>query len=188
MASIRPLVAAMTERRPSLPIIVAGLLLGIVTLAWVPIAAVLFDLREADAVEAAYSALEALFAGLAFLGLLSTLWMQRSELRLQRSELAQTREEMRRQAEAQEKSERALHAQAEALREEAERQQRAYLRITLVPIGSTSWALEIVNAGRSPAEEVCLSVDRPVWLWGRNDELPHLRHAQNNLLVNQYFR
>ena len=60
-----------------------------------PIAAVLFDLREADAVEAAYSALEALFAGLAFLGLLSTIWMQRSELRLQRSELAQTREEMR---------------------------------------------------------------------------------------------
>jgi hypothetical protein len=161
----------MSSSRTWVFLALAGAGLVVVTLGWLPVAALLFDLGSPDTVEAAYSALEALFAGLAFLGLLSTIWMQRSELRLQRSELVQTREEMRRQAEAQEKSERALHAQAEALQVEAERQQRAYLRITLVPTGSTSWALEIVNAGRSPAEDVRLSVDRPVWLWGRNDEL-----------------
>lgn len=156
---------------PAPYIILVALLLAVLTMSWVFIFPRFVQGVPSDAVEAAYSALEALFAGLAFLGLLSTIWIQRQELRLQRVELAQTREEMRRQAEAQEKSERALHAQTEALRDEAERQARAYLRISLVPTGSTSWALEITNAGRTPAEDVQLSVDRPVWLWGRDDQL-----------------
>lgn len=162
---------AMNTRSPAPYIVLAALALVVLTMGWVFVFPQWVGNVSADAVEAAYSALEALFAGLAFLGLLSTIWIQRQELRLQRMELAQTREEMRRQAEAQEKSERALHAQAEALREEAERQARAYLRITLMPTGSSSWALEITNAGRSPAEDVRLSVDRPVWLWGRDDVL-----------------
>lgn len=161
----------MTPRNPVPYIVFAALMLILLTMVWVFIFPPWVADVSADMVEAAYSALEALFAGMAFLGLLSTIWLQRQELRLQRIELGQTREELRRQAEAQEKSERALHAQAEALREEAERQARAYLRISLVPTGSSSWALEITNAGRSPAEDVRLSVDRPVWLWGRKDEL-----------------
>lgn len=32
-------------------------------------------------------------------------------------------------------------------------------------------ARDITNAVRSPGEDVRLSVDRPVWLWGRYDEL-----------------
>ncbi len=161
----------MTPRSPVPFIVLAATALTALTLSWVFIFPQWVTSVEADTVEAAYSALEALFAGLAFLGLLSTIWIQRQELRLQRMEMQQTREEMRRQAEAQEKSERALQAQAEALREEAERQARAYLRISLVPTGSSSWALEITNAGRSPAEDVRLAVDRPVWLWGRDDVL-----------------
>lgn len=163
--------AVMTIRSPLPYMLLAGVLLIVLTMSWVFVFPSWVRAISPDAVEAAYSALEALFAGLAFLGLLSTIWIQRQELRLQRQELVQTREEMRRQAEAQEKSERALHAQTEALHAEAERQSRAYLRISMVPTGSSSWALEITNAGRSPAEEVRLSVDRPVWLWGRNDEL-----------------
>jgi hypothetical protein len=159
------------ERSPVVFVVLAALSLSLLTLSWVYIFPPLMGAIDANTVEAAYSALEALFAGLAFLGLLSTIWMQRHELRLQRLEMAQTREEMRRQAEAQEKSERALQSQAEALREEAERQARAYLRISLMPTGSSSWALEITNAGRSPAEDVRLSVDRSVWLWGRDDVL-----------------
>jgi hypothetical protein len=151
--------------------VLAALTLAALTLSWVFIFPRFVADISPDTVEAAYSALEALFAGLAFLGLLSTIWIQRQELRLQRLELAQTREEMRRQAEAQEKSERALHAQTEALRDEAERQARAYLRISLVPTGSSSWALEVTNVGRTPADNVRLSVDRPVWLWGRDDQL-----------------
>jgi hypothetical protein len=166
-----PAANPMTPRSPVPYIALAAIALTTLTLSWVFIFPQWVTSVEADSVEAAYSALEALFAGLAFLGLLSTIWIQRQELRLQRLEMAQTREEMRRQAEAQEKSERALQAQAEALREEAERQARAYLRISLVPTGSSSWALEIANAGRSPAEDVRLAVDRPVWLWGRDDVL-----------------
>lgn len=161
----------MNVRSPAPYAILAALALTALTFGWLFVFPRWVGNVPADTVEAAYSALEALFAGLAFLGLLSTLWIQRQELRLQRMELAQTREEMRRQAEAQEKSERALHAQAQALREEADRQARAYLRISLVPTGSSSWALEITNAGRSPADDVRLSVDRPVWLWGRDDVL-----------------
>ncbi|GMU42715.1 MAG: DUF4200 domain-containing protein [Xanthomonadales bacterium] len=161
----------MTKRSPVPYVVLAALALVGMTFGWVLVFPRWVADVSADRVEAAYSALEALFAGLAFLGLLSTIWIQRQELRLQRMELVQTREEMRRQAEAQEKSERALHAQAEALREEAERQARAYLRISLVPTGSSSWALEVANAGRSPAEDVRLSVDRQVWLWGRDDVL-----------------
>jgi hypothetical protein len=159
------------ERSPVVFVALAALALCLLTLSWLYIFPPLMGAVAADTVEAAYSALEALFAGLAFLGLLSTIWMQRQELRLQRLEMAQTREEMRRQAEAQEKTERALQAQAGALRDEAERQARAYLRISLMPTGSSSWALEVTNAGRSPAEDVRLSVDRPVWLWGRDDVL-----------------
>ncbi len=160
------------NRKSPLPyVLFAALALTGLTLSWVFIFPQWVTSVSSDSVEAAYSALEALFAGLAFLGLLSTIWIQRQEFKLQRLEMTQTREEMRRQAEAQEKSERALQAQAEALREEAERQARAYLRISLVPTGSSSWALEITNAGRSPAEDVRLAVDRPVWLWGRDDVL-----------------
>lgn len=158
-------------RSPLPYVILAGLALCVLTMSWVFIFPGWVNSVSSEAVEAAYSALEALFSGLAFLGLLSTIWIQRQELRLQRHELVQTREEMRRQAEAQEKTERALHAQTEALHAEAERQARAYLRISLIPTGSSSWALEITNAGRSPAEDVRLSVDRQVWLWGRDDML-----------------
>lgn len=161
----------MDARSPLPYVILAALLLGALTLGWVHIFPAWVASESPEAVEAAYSALEALFSGLAFLGLLSTIWFQRQELRLQRQELVQTRLEMRRQAEAQEKSERALHAQTEALHAEAARQARAYLRISLVPTGSSSWALEITNAGRSPAEDVHLEVDRQVWLWGRDDAL-----------------
>ena len=158
-------------RSPLAWILLAGLILIALTLSWIFIFPFWVTKTDPNMIEAAYSALEALFAGLAFLGLLSTIWLQRQDLKLQRVELGQTREELRRQAVAQEKSERALQAQAEALRDEAERQARAYLRISLVPTGSSSWALEISNVGRTPADDVHLSVDRPVWLWGRDDEL-----------------
>jgi|GEM_PF-3054452 len=158
--------------RSPLPwIILAAMVLVALTLSWIFVFPRWVVGISPDMIEAAYSALEALFAGLAFLGLLSTIWLQRQDLKLQRVELGQTRDELRRQAVAQEKSERALQAQADALREEAERQARAYLRISLVPTGSSSWALEVTNVGRSPADNVRLTVDRPVWLWSRDDEL-----------------
>ena len=49
-----------------------------------------------------FGAVNALFSGLAFAGLIIAILLQRQELQLQREELAETRKEIRRSAEAQE--------------------------------------------------------------------------------------
>jgi hypothetical protein len=61
-----------------------------------------------------FGAVNALFSGLAFAGIIYTITLQRQELSLQREELALTRNELARTAVAQEKSELALAAQAQA--------------------------------------------------------------------------
>lgn len=63
-----------------------------------------------------FGALNALFSGLAFLGVIYAVFLQRKELELQREELKLTREELRRSAKAQEKSEQALSKQAASLK------------------------------------------------------------------------
>lgn len=62
-----------------------------------------------------FGAINALFAGLAFAGVIYAILLQRRELELQRLELKLTRDELRRSAQAQEKSEQALAEQAKAL-------------------------------------------------------------------------
>ncbi len=68
-----------------------------------------------------FGAFNAFFTGLAFLGVVYTVWLQgeqlriqSEELRLQRQELERTRAELARAATAQEKSEQALNAQLRA--------------------------------------------------------------------------
>lgn len=61
-----------------------------------------------------FGAVNALFSGLAFTGLIYTVFLQREELSLQRKELELTRQELKRTAQAQEQSEVALRAQADA--------------------------------------------------------------------------
>ena len=51
-----------------------------------------------------FGAVNTLFSGLAFLGVIITVWMQSEELRLQRKELESTRAELERSASAQEKT------------------------------------------------------------------------------------
>lgn len=72
-----------------------------------------------------FGAVNALFSGLAFAGVIYAIFLQRQELALQRDELAATRVELGRSAEAQEKSEVALGDQARILRQSAEAQQRS---------------------------------------------------------------
>lgn len=66
-----------------------------------------------------FGAVNALFSGLAFAGLIYTVFLQREELALQRKELELTRQELQRTAEAQEQSEIALRAQAAAAAQSA---------------------------------------------------------------------
>ena len=61
-----------------------------------------------------FGAVNALFSGLAFAGLIYTVFLQREELSLQRKELELTRQELQRSAHAQEQSEIALRGQAES--------------------------------------------------------------------------
>ena len=62
-----------------------------------------------------FGAVNTLFSGLAFAGVIYAIFLQRRELELQRNELEMTRAELRRSAAAQENSERALADQAQAL-------------------------------------------------------------------------
>ncbi len=63
-----------------------------------------------------FGAVNALFSGLAFAGIIYTIFLQKEELALQREELKANREELARAAKAQEASEIQLRAQAEILR------------------------------------------------------------------------
>lgn len=62
-----------------------------------------------------FGAVNALFSGFAFLGVIYAILLQRKELALQREELSLTRNELKKSAEAQEKSELALSKQAKSL-------------------------------------------------------------------------
>jgi hypothetical protein len=62
-----------------------------------------------------FGAINTLFSGLAFAGVIYAIFLQRRELELQRQELILTRTELKRSAEAQEKSEKALKDQVAEL-------------------------------------------------------------------------
>jgi hypothetical protein len=61
-----------------------------------------------------FGAVNSLFSGLAFGGVIYAILLQREELQLQREDLSETRRELARSADAQERSERALAAQVRA--------------------------------------------------------------------------
>jgi len=75
-----------------------------------------YDLATRGQFGDTFGGANSLFSGLAFLGIIYTIFLQRKELSLQREELELTRKELKRTAEAQEKSEKALSKQAESLK------------------------------------------------------------------------
>lgn len=66
-----------------------------------------------------FGAVNALFSGFAFLGVIYAILLQRTELSLQRAELSLTRQELQKSANAQERSEKALVKQADAMEKTA---------------------------------------------------------------------
>ncbi len=66
-----------------------------------------------------FGAVNTLFSGLAFGGIIYTILLQRKELALQRKELSETRKELKRSADAQENSEKALIEQIKAMKKTA---------------------------------------------------------------------
>lgn len=71
----------------------------------------LWGAEEAAWLGDSFGAINALFSGLAFVGLVFTLLQQREELKLQREEMKQMREQYERSANAQEGSEEVLRQQ-----------------------------------------------------------------------------
>jgi hypothetical protein len=66
-----------------------------------------------------FGAINALFSGLAFAGIIATILLQRKELILQRKELKLTREELVKSSEAQDKSQKALNLQVSLMTKQA---------------------------------------------------------------------
>jgi len=100
-----------------------GLVIAIVAIQVASAAAIYFflpDWATRGQLGDLFGAVNALFSGLAFGGLIYTVSLQRKELQLQREELRMTRTELARSAQAQEKSERALVSQAMAAQTAAE--------------------------------------------------------------------
>jgi hypothetical protein len=86
----------------------------IVLLLWAASGLLLYGHPDRGTIGDMFGAVNALFSGLAFAGVVYAIFLQRRELELQREELRATRVELSRSAEAQEKSERALVQQVEA--------------------------------------------------------------------------
>ena len=113
-----------------------------------------------------FGGLNALFSGLAFLGVIYAIFLQRRELELQREELKLTREELKRTAEAQEKSEKALSKQAASLRITAKLNGKsAVLQHYNALIGTTNSArygveTNAFNKYKQQADQIIEEIDR----------------------------
>ncbi len=99
-------------------------LMGLVFAAWLVYAFLLYklsnDWSHRGAFGDMFGAINALFSGFAFAGIIFTILLQREELKLQRKELELTREEISRTASAQEASQKELSKQAETLQKTAQ--------------------------------------------------------------------
>ena len=89
---------------PPLIIFASVVILWLAGAALVHFAPFLSNLGERGLFGDSFGAINALFAGLAFAGLIYAIMLQRQELQLQREELRLTRQELARSADAQEKS------------------------------------------------------------------------------------
>jgi hypothetical protein len=78
------------------------------------------DLEESAIFGDSFGAINSLFTGLAFGGLIYTIYLQRKDLEIQREDLKETKTELKRSADAQEKSEKALTEQIKLMNVTAE--------------------------------------------------------------------
>ena len=103
-----------------------------------------------------FGAINTLFSGLAFAGILYAIFLQHKELSLQRRELELTREELKRSASAQEKSEHALSEQAHALIQTAKLNALNFIPALSLSVseGVDTVSFQIANLGNTSAYAV----------------------------------
>lgn len=110
-----------SNKRTSLKpfLILAAGVFALWLIAWLFIVGVLSDWPSRGQFGDMFGAINSLFSGLAFAGVIFTIYLQREELALQRNELELTRTQLARSADAQEKSEEALKQQVDVLSQTA---------------------------------------------------------------------
>ena len=125
-----------------------------------------------------FGAVNTLFAGLAFAGVIYAIVLQQQELALQRQELADTRSELARSATAQEESQAALREQVEVAKRQAEAVYRPYVTVRAepTPVG-TATRLVVTNTGQTAAHDLRLRLDRDVFPLTRESENLADKHA-----------
>ncbi len=113
-----------------------------------------------------FGGLNTFFSGLAFLGIIYTIFLQREELHLQRKELELTRKELKRTAEAQEKSEEALSRQATSLKITAKlnglSSQLQHFGTLILHTNSSKFGIDHVEYGKrkKDADDIIVEIKR----------------------------
>ncbi len=112
-----------------------------------------------------FGAVNALFSGLAFAGLIYTIVLQKQDLELQRKEIAQNRTELKKSANAQQKSEQALVEQVEQMKITAKLNAlKTLIEYYNIVIANPNNTAEIVTKAKekrkSTIKEIDILVDR----------------------------
>ena len=122
-----------------------------------------------------FGAVNTLFAGLAFAGVIYAIILQQQELKLQREELADTRAEIARSATAQEESQAALREQVDVAKQQAEAIYRPYVAVRVEPTATgNSLRLVVLNTGQTAALTLVLKLDEdfvPIGFGSRRKEM-----------------
>jgi hypothetical protein len=134
--------------------------------AWVSITWWYPDLAQRGQFGDLFGSVTSLFSGLAFAGIIYTIFLQRGELALQRIELQLTREQLARSAKAQEKSEQSLTKQAQILETTA--------RLNALTSCINSLQIVIVNQETDSVKE---KAEKDRWRY-----IEHLRQELDSLI------
>ncbi len=117
-----------------------------------------------------FGAVNALFSGLAFAGLIFTIVLQKRELALQRSEIAQNRIELKKTAKSQQHSEKALFEQVEQMKISAKLNAlNTIINYYNIQIASTNNSEEVILKAKERRRETIKEIDTLINRIGDDD-------------------
>ena len=117
-----------------------------------------------------FGAVNGLFSGLAFAGLIYTIVLQKQDLELQRNEIHLNRNELKKSAKAQEKSEKALNAQVEQMKITSKLNAlNTIINYYNLQISSTQHSEEIILKFKEKRRETIKEIDQLIDRVGDDD-------------------
>ena len=100
---------------PGWLLLAAGVVIAVLIVFWLSVTNLISDPAQQGQFGDMFGAANTLFSGLAFAGIIYTIWLQRTELKLQRIELRDTKEELKLSRLAHEKTSKIMDKQLEIL-------------------------------------------------------------------------